>query len=218
MQLAERRILPAVIPGFTCSHYASHNPIATTIFLAHCQYQDCPSRRFGSDTEPAYVKQLKDFLFQRNNTFFSFFFLVIFALLIRIGVQIFVDFLRRCSVIFFSSICRFQSFRIVLFSLCVFLMIMVWRTHYSQWTTYIGCIAMHLRGITACISSVSLSVESFILNVLTTPRKMIPIKKLLLGSYGRSLETMIIWDVTSASVKLIGKSESTFIFWDFSVN
>lgn len=110
MQLAERRILPAVIPGFTCSHYASHNPIATTIFLAHCQYQDCPSRRFGSDTEPAYVKQLKDFLFQRNNTFFFFFFLVIFALLIRIGVQIFVDFLRRCSVIFFRRYADFNRF------------------------------------------------------------------------------------------------------------
>lgn len=140
------------------------------------------------------LNSLKIFCFREIIHFFLFFFLVIFALLIRIGVQIFVDFLRRCSVIFFSSICRFQSFRIVLFSLCVFLMIMVWRTHYSQWTTHIGCIAMHLRGITACISSVSLSVESFILNVLTTPRKMIPIKKLLLGSYGRSLETMIIWD------------------------
>lgn len=218
MQLAERRILPAVIPGFTCSHYASHNPIATTIFLAHCQYQDCPSRRFGSDTEPAYVKQLKDFLFQRNNTFFFFFFFDDICIADSNWRADLCGFFETLQCHFFSSICRFQSFRIVLFSLCVFLMIMVWRTHYSQWTTYIGCIAMHLRGITACISSVSLSVESFILNVLTTPRKMIPIKKLLLGSYGRSLETMIIWDVTSASVKLIGKSESTFIFWDFSVN
>ena len=36
---------------------------------------------------------------------------------------------------------------------------------------------MHLRGITARISSVPLNGESFILNVLTTSRKMIPIKK-----------------------------------------
>lgn len=124
-------------------------------------------------------------------------------------------FFETLQCLFFSPICRFQSFQIVLFSLCVFLMIMVWRTHYSQWTTHIGCIAftrLHLPGVTACISSVSLSGESFILNVLTSPRNMIPIKKLLLGSYGGSLETMIIWNVTNAPVKLLGKSESVFIF------
>lgn len=164
------------------------------------------------------LNSLKIFYFREIIHFFSFFFFSDICIADSNWRADLCGFFETLQCHFFSSICWFQSFRIVLFSLCVFLMIMVWRTHYSQWTTYIGCIAMHLRGITACISSVSLSVESFILNVLTTPRKMIPIKKLLLGSYGRSLETMIIWDVTSASVKLIGKSESTFIFRDFSVN